>query len=179
MNRTLRLTAATLLALLLLPVLGACSALDDLTGRDEEGGGEGTDAADREDAMLDYAQCMREHGVPMEDPTGDRGLLIKADGSVDEETLKAAEEACGDLLEDVMGEDGPGEMPAEQKEAMLAMAQCMRDRGWDMPDPQFDGGRVTQRLDGRVDPEDPAFQRDSEECAQESGVEMPRREGGS
>ena len=37
---------------------------------------------------------------------------------------------------------------------MLAFAKCMRDQGIDMPDPQFDGGRVMQRgPDERVSPE--------------------------
>lgn len=177
-SRPLRLAATLVAGLLLVLALGACSAVDELTGREDEGG-EAADAADHEEAMLDYARCMREHGVPMKDPTGDRGLIIQGDGSVDPETVRAAEAECGELIEDALPPAGEGGMPAEQKEAMLAMAACMRERGWDMPDPQFDGGRVTQRLDGRVDPEDPSFQRDQEECAQESGLEMPRVEGRS
>src|SRR3954451_3171461 len=31
---------------------------------------------------------------------------------------------------------------------MLDFARCMRDNGVDMPDPQFNGGRVTQRMEG-------------------------------
>jgi hypothetical protein len=49
------------------------------------------------------------------------------------------------------------EEPAADREsgrAMLAYAQCMRDEGVDMPDPQFDGGRVFQRgPEGNVAPE--------------------------
>lgn len=175
----LRLAAAVLAALLLALSLGACSAVDDLTGREDDGGDKASDEADREDAMLDYARCMREHGVPMEDPSSDRGLIIQGDGSIDQDTIRAAEEECGEIIEDVLPREGAGEMPEEQKEAMLAMARCMRERGWDMPDPQFEGGRVTQRMEGGIDPEDPSFRKDSEECAQESGVNMPRMQGGS
>ena len=106
--------------------------------------------------------------------SGGRGLTIMGDG-IDPEVVQAAEEKCGDLLEAAMPDDAGQELPAEQKEALLAAAQCMRDRGWKVADPEFDGGRVTQRLDSRsgIDPTDPKFQSDSQECQQEAGVEMP------
>jgi hypothetical protein len=37
---------------------------------------------------------------------------------------------------------------AKNRKAMLDFARCMRDNGVDMPDPQFNGGRVTQRMKG-------------------------------
>jgi hypothetical protein len=37
---------------------------------------------------------------------------------------------------------------AENRKAMLAYAGCMREQGIDMPDPQFDGGRVSQAIKG-------------------------------
>ena len=52
-------------------------------------------------------------------------------------------------------------MTEEEKQSFLDMAACMRDRGYDFPDPEFDGGRVTQRIEkGEGDlpgPDDPAF----------------------
>jgi hypothetical protein len=43
---------------------------------------------------------------------------------------------------------------ASNRKAMLDLARCMRENGIDMPDPQFEGGRVTQRMGGpNVDPE--------------------------
>jgi len=69
------------------------------------------------------------------------------------------------------------DIPEEDKQAMLDMAACMRERGHDFPDPLFEGGRVTQRMEepgeGGVDPDDPAFRTDLEECANESGLEPP------
>jgi hypothetical protein len=35
---------------------------------------------------------------------------------------------------------------AKNRKAMLDLAACMRKNGVDMPDPQFNGGRVTQRM---------------------------------
>lgn len=170
-TRLLALTAAALLPL----SLSACQSDDpDATDGTDASAGPSTDP---EDAMLDYAQCMRDNGVPMEDPKGGeggRGLTIMGEG-IDPEVVQAAEEKCGEILEAAMPADGGPELPAEQKEALLAAAQCMRDRGWKVADPEFDGGRVTQRLDSRsgIDPSDPKFRADAQECQQEAGVEMP------
>jgi hypothetical protein len=67
----------------------------------------------------------------------------------------AAALACG-LVLTACGAEEPatGDRRTEAREAMLAFAKCMRDQGIDMPDPQFDGGRVMQRgPDQRVSPE--------------------------
>lgn len=138
---------------------------------------DGDDRAAMEDAMLEYAQCMRDQGVPMDDPKpGDRGGVLVNGNEVDPETMQAAEEECGHIMEDAIPEDAMQEIPADQKEAMLAQAQCMRERGWDVPDPQFDGGRVSMELGEGIDPSDPSFQADHEECADEAGLEMPKME---
>jgi hypothetical protein len=78
-------------------------------------GGDGPSlTAEDLDKMLAFAQCMREHGIPMEDPSADGGIRIEigggANGSggtapINEDELQAAHEACGDLL--------PGKMGAE------------------------------------------------------------------
>ena len=68
----------------------------------------------------------------------------------------AAALVCG-LVLTACGAEEPateGDRRTEAREAMLAFAKCMRDQGIDMPDPQFDGGRVTQRgPEERVSPE--------------------------
>jgi hypothetical protein len=63
------------------------------------GGGDGErqlDPAER-DAMVDFARCMREHGIDMPDPTGD-GLMLRRDGDQgpdpDSEKFQQAEQAC-------------------------------------------------------------------------------------
>ena len=52
--------------------------------------------------------------------------------------LQEAQEACQDLMPTGLGK--PGDIPQEQRDAMLAFAQCMREHGIDMPDPQFETG---------------------------------------
>lgn len=53
----------------------------------------------------------------------------------------------------VAGCGGEKETPAEpaadkNRQAMLDYARCMRENGVDMPDPTFDGGRVTMKVGG-------------------------------
>jgi hypothetical protein len=94
-----------------------------------------------------------------------------------EEQMEAAQSACQKWMDMAEPEDGGGELSEEEKQSFLDMAACMRERGYNFPDPTFDGGRVTQKVEkGEGDapgPEDPGFQQDQEECAAEAGMEPP------
>jgi hypothetical protein len=140
--------------------------------------------ADPQQAALDFAECMREHGIDMPDPqvSEDGGVLAQVgeEGATppDEEELQAAQEACDHIMEDAFDDvEAPDpEQQAEMEEQALAFAECMREHGIDMPDPQFDeSGRVTQRIDADsgVDPGDPDFEAAQEACADE----LPGRPG--
>jgi hypothetical protein len=88
--------------------------------------------------------------------------------------MQAADEACQPLLANAIGDREPpsAEEIQEQQDQALAFAQCMRDRGYDWPDPTFeDGGRMTQSLGDDIDTSDPDFQTDQQECAQDSGMD--------
>lgn len=67
-------------------------------------------------------------------------------------TAAASLVACG-------GEEDPSKpasaqtQEAKNRKAMLDFARCMRENGVDMPDPQFNGGRVTQRMKAGGNPE--------------------------
>ncbi|WP_408895839.1 hypothetical protein ACJ5H2_13065 [Nocardioides sp. R1-1] len=178
MIRTTKTWQAGAVAALLCTLLTACQSDTGKDGGDGAGPKEPT-AAEREDAFLDFAACMRENGVPMDDPKpGAGGGLLINGKEVDPETARAAEEKCHHLIEDVLPDAEDMKVDPEQKEAMLAQAACMRERGWDIPDPQFDGGQVRAELGGGVDPTDPEFQKDHAACAEESGLEAPALEGG-
>jgi hypothetical protein len=153
-------------------------------------GGDSTDDAggevDTEQALLDFAECMREHGVDIEDPSfsGEGGGFIRigpppGDGAggtpdADVEERQAAQEACSEHLEGIAQEFGEID-PTEGQDQALEFAQCMRDHGVDMADPDFsdpgpefgseDGeGEAQSGPFGDLDPEDPAFQAALEEC---------------
>jgi hypothetical protein len=58
---------------------------------------------------------------------------------------------CG-ADKDPASSDAPTREAANRK-AALDYARCMRDNGVDMPDPQFSGGRVTQRMEKPSNPD--------------------------
>ena len=62
--------------------------------------------------------------------------------------------ACGG--EEPSSASGAPSREAANRKAMLDLARCMRENGVDMPDPQFEGGRVTQRMGGpgKIDPDE-------------------------
>jgi hypothetical protein len=116
----------------------------------------------------------------MPDPKPGGGVMLNGNG-LSPEQMEAAQQACDHWMEDAIPEDAERELSEEEKQSMLDMAECMREKGYDFPDPVFDGGRVTQRFGAGEDakpggppPDDQAFQADAEECAKESGVEPPR-----
>jgi len=140
---------------------------------------ETTTATDPEQAMLDFAECMRDHGIDMEDPQfdgeGGGGINLEATPE-NEDEIEAAQEACQPLLENARGNvELDPEREAELQEQMLAYAQCMRDRGIDMPDPVFsDDGFVVQQAgpgggSGGDPREDPDFEAANEACQPDEG----------
>ena len=136
---------------------------------------------DPEDAMLKFAQCMRDHGVDVPDPGQGGGIRVDGNG-LSKEQMEAAENACQKWMDMAEPEDGGHELTEEEKQQFLDMAACMRERGYNFPDPTFDGGRVTQKMESRPgddgpDPDDPTFQKDTEECSAAAGLEPPGSSG--
>lgn len=55
--------------------------------------------AEMKQELLEFAQCMREHGVDMPDPTVDGGIEVEVpDGPDGMAEMEAAQEACGEAL---------------------------------------------------------------------------------
>jgi hypothetical protein len=183
--------AALAAALALTALLSACGGGgDDDTGDVATLGDDSTDATSgdgttadteaeamsAEDAALAFAECMRENGIEMDDPQMDDGGMAIAiggeGGDIDEEALEAAHEECQPIMDNATPPEGfeppSDEEIQEMQDEALEAAQCMREHGYDWPDPVFeDGGRMTQTMGGEdsdIDFEDPQFQADQEEC---------------
>jgi hypothetical protein len=84
--------------------------------------------------------------------------------------FQAANEACSELLDGALPPMDP-EQQAEAQAQALAFAQCMRDHGIDMPDPEFgEDGRVEIRANAPDDPRhDDDFEAAQEECNEDKG----------
>jgi hypothetical protein len=188
-------------ALLLLPACSDGDDSDDTAGVASLGDSStdstaaSTDSSTAEEnyqqAMLDYAQCMREQGVDMPDPQfSDGGASIDVFPGEGEPTaqeqneIEAADSACSPILEEAEA-DMPAPSPEEEAEARewaLAFSQCMRDHGVeDYLDPQFDedGGYMLSTTDAiRSDPDFQDAQTACQDEGSEPGGGPPPSDGG-
>lgn len=106
--------------------------------------------ADAEQAMLDFAQCMRDNGLPdFPDPVvGSDGSLSfgfrgqgAADAGIDpsSDAFQTAMQACRDKLQGIaLGGDRGQFDPTQLQDQLLAVAACLRQKGYDVDDPQLD-----------------------------------------
>jgi hypothetical protein len=148
-------------------LLGACSAgdlgevatLEDALPEDRELViADDAAVADADDAALAFAQCIRDHGITdFEDPTlGEKGQVEFADGAKtndNPDATKQAHTACSELLEgSIASKDQGHNGTIEQQDQLLDFAACMRENGFDMPDPDASGDAF-----GGVDKDDPDF----------------------
>ncbi len=166
-----RTLVAALLATACLVVAG-CGSDPETSGAPSSN--KGMSAADKK-ALLDFAQCMRDHGVDMPDPQfsgGGAKVTMREDKGADPQKQQDAQKACQKYQDKVKP---PSMSEADQKKmraAALKNAQCMRDHGIDMPDPQFgDGGRIQQRIGGpgsNIDPKSQKFQDAMKACQKEA-----------
>ena len=155
------------------------AAPDETAAADGGSGDDAPDEADFEQALLDFTECMRDHGVDMPDPQvsgdGEGGMVVvqeaePGDGGPeferDSKEFEDAQRECEHFMEDVVGDiEIDPEQQAEMQEDMLAFAECMREHGVDMPDPVFsDDGRVEAQSGDISDIASDAFEEASEAC---------------
>ncbi len=189
-TQLMRMTAVAGLAALLLTACGSSDSSDEgvasLTGGDSA-----TDDTNVEQEAQEWAQCMRDHGLDVPDPEAseDGGMQFKVTGDdLDRDAMQKATEDCGMPP----GAELSEEDRAEMEDNALEFAQCMRDKGYDVPDPDFsdqDGPDVSGSDDGskdrvvlgpmgdilgNLDMDDPEVQSDVNECTESSGLEGPQ-----
>ena len=149
------------------------------TSGDSDDGGDDGDLSEEEmqDQALAFSQCMRENGVPdFPDPefTGDGGMMLSRSAGPGDSMDMEAEEKAMKACEDKMPRGGGNfseEDRAEMQDAFLEYAQCMREHGIDMPDPDFSGDGGAFRIGGEgMDPNDPAFREADEACNDKLGA---------
>lgn len=142
----------------------------------------GADAeVSEEDALLEFAACMRENGVEdFEDPDvsaeGEVQFNFRGGGEasdVDRETQREAMQTCRESIEGLAFGPGGGEFDqTEMQDNLVAFAACMRVEGIDMDDPDLSAGREGGGPFGDLDFEDADVQAAMEVCQAEFGGEM-------
>jgi hypothetical protein len=129
------------------------------------GGGKRDPQADQE-AFLKYAQCMRDHGVPMEDPQMEGGgVNMMVPEGTDKSKVDAANAECKSLMPNG-GE--PQKLDPATQEKLRKFSQCMRDNGIaSFPDPSEDGGIQIKGDPGTdLDPGSERFKAAQKACEQ-------------
>jgi hypothetical protein len=134
--------AAALIAAVILALLGAaCSGSPSAAG---SGGSSNAGRSANSQIGIDYARCMRAHGVPRYPDPGSGNELASGLPKVSPQQLEvsssqyqAARNDCAHLL------PNGGQMTQGQSQrdlnAMLRYARCMRSRGLpNWPDPSYD-----------------------------------------
>jgi hypothetical protein len=143
--------------------LAACGAEDPTTT-----GAQPSRQDEARKAMLDYAKCMREHGVDMPDPQFDGGRIMqKGPRKVNQAKMRKADQACASIRERIKPPEISDGQKEEFKKAALEHAKCMRDHGLDFPDPVFDENGGAQVRIGRgsgITPESAKFKAAEKAC---------------
>jgi hypothetical protein len=126
------------------------------------GGGSGSggeSSASREEAGLAFAECMRAHGVEVEDPKSGKSITIGSDDPKTKKALAACDGKLGGQGQELSAEEGE-----EFKEGVLAFTECIREEGIPMGDPEFLGPGKFHFDISKVDTSSPAFEAAAEAC---------------
>lgn len=210
-DRLSRLCAVAAVGVLALGACGGGGGDDDgvasLAGSTAEAAGTRVVADDgeaTEEEILAWVECMREQGLDIPDPTVDADGNLRIGGGprpggagggttattaageaqpIDREAMQAATEECGRRPR--TGGGFSEEDRQEMQDAALEFAQCLRDEGLDVADPDFSaqgpggaprgaggaagGGAAGGGMFGGLDRDDPAAQAAFEKCQAASG----------
>jgi hypothetical protein len=120
-------------------------------------------------AALDFARCMRQHGIDLPDPqfSGDNIVQrLPTRAEQNSPKFKAAQQACQQYLPN--GGQPPKPNP-QQQQAALAFARCMRQHGINLPDPQVTAEGIDQPPAPGMRRDDPRATAAEQACTQQRG----------
>lgn len=132
-----------------------------------------TASVSADDQRLAFVRCLRDNGVDIPDDG-----LSGGPGTIDLQSTKVQEAlaACQDQAPG-MGGDGPlGPMSEAQQNQFIELAGCLRDEGFDVPDPQFkaDGSLdMSSLLDSGINPSDPKVRAALQACSEQVDLQLP------
>jgi hypothetical protein len=113
------------------------------------GGGTASASSDQqkaEKARLDFARCMRQHGVNLPDPTGNGPgeINIRIKDRVNTAQFQRAQQACDKYLQAARPKLSAADR-AKFRDAFVKFSSCMRKEGINLPDPSTSGGGGPQQ----------------------------------
>jgi hypothetical protein len=135
-----RLTALVAVPLLAVS-LAACSQTPTPDTAPSGQGGQGGEVVetDAQQWGLDYAACMREHGIDVEDPNAEGGSVATRPQDETPARQEATEACLEKLGPSPVGSGSSGSSGGpdaeEMRENLLDLAACLREQGYDVEDP--------------------------------------------
>jgi hypothetical protein len=119
-----------------LPVISVMILALAACGDDSNEGSGGKDQNQNQETLLKYAKCMRDNGVQVPDPAGDKPSSIYDGVDQNSAAFKAADKVCSPLLKGIVEgrKNDQGDTDAEQQK-LLTLAKCLRQHGVDVQDP--------------------------------------------
>jgi hypothetical protein len=131
-------------------------------GGTKSGAGSSSPSLSPDEMGVKFAQCLREHGLDVDDPEPGKGIRLDLKPGMDKATTDKAMEACRKY--DPV-QNGSATANPQGQEAMRKYAQCMRRNGvQDFPDPKGAGLQV----DGSV-MDDPDYKTADKKCRHFTG----------
>ncbi|MEU9229945.1 hypothetical protein AB0D40_37080 [Streptomyces massasporeus] len=120
----------------------------------------GNSGSDQQAKALD---CLREKGAEVTDPKPGSLPAIQP-GELSQEQLQKAMKDCG-----AGGGKGGGGVSPQAKDKMLKYAACMREKDFDVPDPEFVDGQAKMPMVEVPDDRKDAYEAAAKTCSQELG----------
>jgi hypothetical protein len=132
-------------------VLAACGG--------DSGKPSASSSSDPNARLLQYTQCLRQHGIQVSDPVNGH---INMPTNIDQVTLSKAQDACRSSLPPLS--QNSVNTNRTQFDKLLQHAACMRSHGVNVPDPQLapNGGLINPTP--AVDTKSPQFQAAQAAC---------------
>jgi hypothetical protein len=183
MNRPVRiLLVVGVLALTLMVAAcggggGKANGVASLSGSKQPTATHAGGSHDDRQAALNWARCMRQHGIDLPDPKFSRDNITQRLPTRAEQNspkFKAAQQACRQYQPDG-GQPTPP--TAQERQQALAFAQCMRQHGINLPDPQITAEGIDQQLPTGVARDDARLKAAEQACHQYGSL-GPAKPGG-
>jgi hypothetical protein len=131
----------------------------------------------REQQFLQFAKCLREHGINLQTPTAGGPIRIQGTGNITPQKMEAAQAACRKYAPASRLKLTP-QQRVEREEAVQKFAKCMREHGIKVEARTADGGGGigihVGRGEGGPNPESPAFEAAQKACQ----TYLPKPPGG-
>jgi hypothetical protein len=154
---SMRRPAPAILAALVPLVMGLAACGDDTENSTEGESTPGDGDLSEGEQQLEFYDCMRDNGVDLPDPEPGEGIQLEMDEYSPEAEAALAE--CEELLPVPPGADA--EPDAEGLESLREFVECIREHGYDMPDPEPDG---MLRLPEGTDPYSDEWEESLQDC---------------